>query len=269
MNLKVLFSFLSHPKEIIALGYQAMTRKKNEINYTKYVAEKHNKTQLPTIDLLDLFPDFHETVPSYSFLTDTSLITDIVMLKLLAKKLTPCSYLEIGSLRGESIASIAEVAHDCTSVTLSDQEMNDFGFNPNYIKIHGVYSKNIKNLTTYRQNSQTFDFSKLNKKFDLIFVDGDHSYDGVLFDTRTVFNLLKDKNSIIVWHDYGFDCEKVRHEILSAILDGTPDKYKGNLYHVSNTMCAVFMRGQFKTFMTEALSYPDKIFKVEVTAARL
>ncbi len=191
------------------------------------------------------------------------------MLKSLAKKFDACSYLEIGSLRGESLACVADVAIDCTSVTLSDQEMRDFNFDEGYIRVHGVFSKGKDNITTYRHNSQTFDFASLNKKFDLIFVDGDHTYNGVLQDTKNVFKLLKDEHSIIVWHDYGFDVEKVRHEVLCAILDGTPEEYHSNLYHVSNTICAIFTRGKFETSFTKNLSYPNKIFEVEVKANRL
>ena len=268
-RLNVLLTFITKPKQIITLGYQSLARKNAEINYEKNIADKYNKTQLPTIDLLDLVPGFHDTIDRYSFLTDTSLITDILLLKSLAKKFDNCAYLEIGSFRGESIACIADVSTDCTSITLSEQEMRDFGMHEGYIESHAVFSHDKKNIKTYLNNSQTFDFSKLNKKFDLIFVDGDHSYNGVLQDTKNVFDLLKDDRSMIVWHDYGFDPENVRHEVLAAILDGTPKQYHNNLYHVSNTMCAVFMKGNFKTHITKRLAVPTHVFKVEVTASKL
>ena len=267
--LNVLRSFLVQPKKIITLGYQSMIREQNEINYEKLTLNKHHRTQLPTIDLLDLIPDLHETTNDYSFLNDTSLITDILMLKALARRFEQCSYLEIGSLRGESLAAVADVANNCTSITLSDEEMRAFNFDEGYIKVHGLFSKNKPNITTYRHNSQTFDFDTLNKKYDLIFVDGDHSYEGVLQDTKNVFKLLKDENSIIVWHDYGFNVETVRHEILCAILDGAPHEYRQDLYHVSNTMCAIFIKGKFETTFINKVNYPNKVFQVEVKAKKL
>ena len=81
----------------------------------------------------------------------------------------------------------------------------------------------------------------LDKKFDLIFVDGEHGFKAVKIDTRNVFALRKDANSNIVWHDYGYDTEDVRFEVLAAILSGIPKKEHSKLYHVSNTMCAVYL----------------------------
>ena len=268
-QLNILATFLKNPKQIITLGYQSMMRKNNELSYEKEIQRKYNKTQLPSIDLLDLVPDLHETINKYSFLSYTSLISDILLLKSLAKRFKECSYLEIGALRGESLSSVAEVAKDVTSITLSNEEMRQFNVHEDLVRSHGIYLKDTKNLTTYYHNSLTFDFSTLGKKFDMIFVDGDHSYNGVVTDTRNVFKLLKDENSVIVWHDYGNHIEDVRHEVLAAILDGVPQEFHKNLYHVSNTMCAVFIRGDFKTFMAQEASYPNKVFKVEVTATKL
>ncbi|MDN4523636.1 class I SAM-dependent methyltransferase [Fictibacillus fluitans] len=39
-------------------------------------------------------------------------------------------------------------------------------------------------------------------KADLIFIDGDHSEEGVLFDTNLARQIIK-KGGIICWHDYG------------------------------------------------------------------
>ncbi len=268
-KIKVLKEFMSNPKEVITLGYQAIAKKKNEINFEKRVHEKYKMAQLPTIDLLDLVPGLHDTISSYSFLTGTSMVTDILLLKSLAKKFDGCSYLEIGSFRGESIANVADVAKECISVTLSEQEMRELNMPDGFIKAHGIFSKGKSNIISHLHNSLTFDFGSLNKKFDLIFVDGDHAHDSVVKDTQNVFKLLKNDDSIIVWHDYGFDPETVRHEVMSAILEGTPKEYHGHLYHVSNTMCAIFIRGKFATSFTKFPTYPNKAFRVTVEAKKL
>jgi predicted O-methyltransferase YrrM len=269
LNLKVLNYFLSHPKEIISLGYQAMVRKRNFIDYEKLASEKYSKSQLPTIDLLDLIPGFNGVLDCYSFLSGTSTIVDILLLKALAQRYDQCCYLEIGSLRGESIAAVADVAYECNSLTLSPEEMKDFGFLETTIKSHGIFSKNKPNIKSYLHNSLTFDFASLNKKFDLIFVDGDHAYDNVVQDTRNVFKLLKNDKSVIVWHDYGFDPENVRHEVLAAILAGVPEQYHQHLYHVSNSMCAVFIKGEFPATISKEALFPNKSFRVEVEARKL
>lgn len=263
-KLAVLKTLLTNPKEILTEGYMAMNRKKAQVDYRQLAISKYGKKQFPTIDLLDLLPGLNETMEYYSFLSGTSLITDIALLKGLARKFNDCSYMEIGSFRGESITAVADVAKECVSVTLSKDEMRAMGFSENHIKTSGVYIRDRKNITSHFHNSLTFDFSSLGKKFDLMFVDGDHSYDAIVSDTKNVFKLLKDENSVIVWHDYSHDPENVRHEVMAAIVEGTPKEFRDNLYHVSNSMCAIFIRGKFNTTFMENQVYPNKAFKVTV-----
>ncbi len=55
----------------------------------KQVQEVHGLAQgLPTVDLLDLFPNFEVTVDPYSFLEGTSTILDIALLNAFARVLT-------------------------------------------------------------------------------------------------------------------------------------------------------------------------------------
>ncbi|MGH7929613.1 MAG: class I SAM-dependent methyltransferase, partial [Candidatus Binatia bacterium] len=223
------------------------------------VRADYTMNQLPTIDLLELFPDFEEELSAYSFLEGTSLITDMMLLKKLARSYPACNYLEIGSWRGESLINIAEVARHCTSITLSPDEMRQLKISQEFVDVHGIFSKGAANITEILHNSRTFDFSTLRQDFDLIFIDGDHSYEGVLNDTRKTFGLRRDSSSVIVWHDYGFAPETVRHTVLKAILDGVPAEKHQHLYHVSNTMCAIYAEGRdFATYQTAFPSYPNK-----------
>jgi len=81
---------------------------KNLYNFTEetasknIVVKKHQlKDGLPTIDLLDILPGFNETVEDYTFLEGTSYITDLALLKGLAKKHENAQYFEFGTWRGK------------------------------------------------------------------------------------------------------------------------------------------------------------------------
>ena len=263
LGMKIL---LQNPLKVIMEGI----RIKQQEYYKNAVKSEYGIDQLRTIDILDLFKNIDESINTYSFLYGTSLVTDLLLLKLLSKRFDQCAFLEIGSWRGESIANVNDVTTDCTSLTLSNQQMRELNFDEKTIEIHGFFSNHIKSIKKIEANSFTFDFTTLDKKYDLVFIDGDHSYDGVLNDTKKVLPILKNEKSIIVWHDYNFDPELVRHSTLKAILDGIPkDKHK-NLYHISNTMCAVYMEDiDIPTTFTSIPSYPNKNFKLTIKAERV
>lgn len=262
----VIISGLSKPLTTLKLGLRSYYEK----YFERKIKSKYGITQLPTLDMLDLFPDLNETISRYSYLDGVSWVPDVVLLKSLARKFDNCNYLEIGSWRGESIANVSEVAAKCTSVTLSPAQMKEMNFPDGFIKIHGVFSHDKTNIKSVLENSHTFDFGSLGEKYDLIFIDGDHSYEGVLNDTVKTFNLRKDNKSVIVWHDYGFSTETPRPSVISAILDGVPrDKHK-NLYHVSNTLCAIYIEdAPGKPYFTQFPSAPNKKFTINVKAERI
>jgi len=258
--------FLKNPLSVIREGVLLQT----EPNHHATIKSKYGIEALPSIDILDLFPQLDENLNYYSFLTGTSMITDMVLLKSLARKFKDCSYLEIGSWRGESIANVADVAKECISITLGPEELRSMNISEDFIRVHGIFSKDKKNITTIEANTHSYDFEKLSKKFDLIFVDGDHSYEGVLNDTQKVLPLRKNNKSIIVWHDYSNNPEEIRPSVLQGILDGIPAEKHKNLYHVSNTLCAIYLEEEsFSTNITKFPTYPNKNFSIHVKATPL
>ena len=133
MNFKQALSILlANPVSVIKDGI----RSQSELYHKNQIVAKFGIEQLPSIDLLDLFPNLDEELHNYSYLDGTSTIPDILLLKLLARKFPEGAYLEIGSWRGESIANVADVLSDCTSVTLSANEMRELNFGEEFIKVH-------------------------------------------------------------------------------------------------------------------------------------
>ncbi len=238
--------------------------------WNRYIVNKYKINYgLPLVDINQISPDFSETLKCFAFLDGSSLPTDIVLLKLLSKKFEKCKYFEIGTRRGESVINVADTAEECYTLNLSKSDMLSLGLDERYADLHGFFSKDKENIKHLTGNSLTFDFQSLNKKFDLIFIDGNHHYNYVKNDTEKIFKHLIHDDSIIVWHDYAYTPEKLRPEVLAAILDGTPPEYRKYLYHVSNTMCAVFIRSEFPTKELLAPLIPTKTFNIKIDSIDL
>lgn len=227
------------------------------------------KYGLQWVDLLEIAPDLDETIQSFSFLDGTSRVIDIALLKSIAKKFIPCTYLEIGSWRGESLLNIAEIAKEAVSISLSPEEMRALNFPEDVIAVEGIFLNNKTNITRIGHNSLRFDFSALDKKFDLIFVDGDHSYEAVKSDTKNVFSLLKNESSVIVWHDCGTNYEDMRYEVVAGILDGLPEEERRNVYRVSNTLCGVYTKKSHPVLSESGSSVPNKKFQVKIKSEKI
>jgi hypothetical protein len=147
--------------------------------------------------------------------------------------------------------------------------MRRFGATDNEVETSGFFTKGLPNVTHIGHNSQTFDFSPYEGRIDLVFVDGDHSYEGVRSDTRSAYRLLRNDESVIVWHDYGLTPETVNWRVLAGILDGAPDGAAKDLYHVSNTLCAIYSRKSLPSRREEFAQLPTRRFSVGIRGERI
>ncbi len=213
----------------------------NEYWYGRILKKNKEYTPFPLISLQDLDDDFLQTINPYSFMDGGSLITDLALLKILAKAKKDCTFFEIGTWRGESVANLSEDCSECFTMDLPDNEKQALGMSKEYIALHAILSKHLKNVTHIKANSFHYDFSSLNRKFDLIFIDGDHHYKAVVNDTKLVFQHLVHDNTVVVWHDYAYNPGKVRNEVFAAISDSVESTKHHHLYYVKNTLCAVYL----------------------------
>ncbi len=227
------------------------------------------KDGFPVIDILDLFENFDETIEYYSLLDGGSLISDLILIKKIIKNYSRAKYFEIGTWRGESVANVANVADECYTLNLSADELRSLGLSEKYIGQQDFYSKGIEGITHLKGNSMNFDFSPFYKKFDVVFIDGDHHFDSVRKDTETAFKLIKDENSTIIWHDYAYSPEEIRYEVMCAIVEGTPRKYRKNLFHVANTMSAIFTIGEHPNYLLKDKLFPSVSFNISINAKQI
>lgn len=238
--------------------------------WQKHIANNyHNLKSLPVIDINDLIPNFKATLNCFAMLEGGSLPTDIALLQYMVQRFTNATYFEIGTWRGESVTNVAPYTKECYTLSLSKQELLQFGFDEAYADLHGFFSNNNPSIIHLKGNSLTYDYASLNKKFDVVFIDGDHHYESVKKDTENVFKHLLHENSIVIWHDYAYNPEKQRPEVMAAILDGAPKEKHKNIYHVSNTLCAIYINQSFNTSHLKEYNVPNKKFEITIESKPL
>ncbi|MDX9751926.1 MAG: class I SAM-dependent methyltransferase [Flavobacteriales bacterium] len=195
---------------------------------------------LPFTDPQHIVASLDGEVKPYAFLEGGSLPTDLALLKALARDRPGCSYFEIGTWRGESVANVAMHAGTCLTLDLPAEELRRRGAAPAYIAQQGLFCAGLPNVVRLFGDSRRMDLSDHHGRYDIVFVDGDHHYDSVLSDTRTAFRLLRDDHSVIVWHDAGHQPTDQRWEVVRGILDGCPPQGRPLLRRVAHTLCAVY-----------------------------
>jgi len=107
---------------------------------------------------------------------------------------------EFGTYRGQTTCGLAAVCKDAQVYTLNLPPEDD----PRYAPFIGMYiarSPDRDRITQIFADSRTFDTAPYRESMNYIFIDGDHSYEGVKNDTEKALQLLK-PGGVIVWHDY-------------------------------------------------------------------
>ena len=220
---------------------------------------------LPVIRMDQLFDGREFSIGPMTFLDGGSLPTDMMLLAGLAERKTDCSYFEIGTWRGESVAVVSTRANACYTLCLSDEEMRSMGMHEKSIASHRLFSHELDNVVQLRGNSKTYDFASIGQKFDLIFIDGDHHYDAILSDTKQVFKHLVHPGSVVVWHDYGYHPDTIRYEVMAAILDGAGPERQDRIYHVAHTKAAIFTGNTHAAAAASFPVIPDEYYHLELS----
>ena len=85
------------------------------------------------------------------------------------------------------------------------------------------------------EDSINFDESKYLNRFDLIFIDGGHTYSIVKNDTEKSFKMIN-KNGIILWHDYVPGKQSAKN-VVNYLNEISKEK---NILNIRNTSLCVF-----------------------------
>ncbi len=143
-------------------------------------------------------------------------LAEITVMSKLVKRHNPNRLFEIGTFDGRTTLNLAanasaeaevytlDLPKDKLSVTdlpletgeekYVDQEVSGLRF---------LGTDCEQKITQLYGDSATFDFSPFFNTVDFIFIDGSHSYEYVLNDSKRALELLRDGQGVILWHDYG------------------------------------------------------------------
>jgi hypothetical protein len=143
-------------------------------------------------------------------------LSEIVAINTFIQIHNPTLIFEIGTFDGRTTLNMAansSLESKIYTLDLPKDQVNstilplcgaDFRYIKKDISGHRYLNMDYENkIFQLYGDSADFDFSPFFNKIDFVFVDGSHSYEYVLNDTKTALKLLKNGNAIILWHDYG------------------------------------------------------------------
>ncbi len=114
----------------------------------------------------------------------------------IAKSKNPLNYLEIGTFEGRTSANIAQNTSEKCRIFTINLPPTKKSFEIGRFIEKSPFKYKIKQILC---DSKQVNYSDL-PNFDMIFIDGDHSYEGVTIDTKNALTKLKD-DGIIIWDD--------------------------------------------------------------------
>ena len=126
--------------------------------------------------------------------------TDMVYVCGMAKAVRSKKIFEFGTYRGQTTCGLAAVCEDAQVYTLNLPPDHDPRYAP-YIGMFIARSPDRNRIAQIFCDSRVFDTTPYRESMDYIFIDGDHSYEGVKNDTEKALQMLR-SGGVIVWHDY-------------------------------------------------------------------
>lgn len=208
---------------------------------------------IPTVILSEVFPETMEKGSIYleNFLGHWGCmsIEELCKLCLIVKFIKPKRILEIGTYNGLTTLQMAlNAPSDCLVYTLDIpeesrakiklsiiDELVSRSFKQRFNTATGSYFKDRANVNIKQLwgDSAVFDYSVLDGKMDLIFIDAAHDYQNKKIDSENAFKLIAD-NGVIIWHNYA----DVLNSDTTKYLKDIGANYR--IFHLKNTFLAIF-----------------------------
>jgi predicted O-methyltransferase YrrM len=195
-------------RNILLREIRVHLKHKNKIRYEKI---------LPLIHIDDIAPG---TVaqPILTKYEDGNLTDfELECISRITKTMNPSAVFEIGTFNGRTTYHIASSAKEAQIFTLDLPEAELYRTRLRIKTGEKVFIRKKRSgiqfigtgfeerISQIYSDSAAFDFKDYADKMDLVFIDGSHSYEYVLNDTRIALALLRNGKGVIMWHDYGWN----------------------------------------------------------------
>ena len=182
-----------------------------------------------TITLTDINPSDGNITP-----------LELVIISLLVSTLKPKKIFEIGTFNGRTtINMVLNQPKDGEIITL------DLPSNKTKLPLAPSEEKYILGKDSYRRthaqikqvygDSADYDFTDYIDRIDFMFVDGSHSYEYTMNDSKLAYNLVR-RGGYILWHDYDSSYWPGVTEALHELYLGNSD-FKQLQRIVGTTLC--------------------------------
>lgn len=207
--------------------------------------------------------NFNIKLPTLTFFEGGSTILDYTFLQALAKRFDRKRYLEIGSFMGESMRCLSQVCYECLSISLEEKELEQFFYSKHKENFANYFMNDLCNVRQIKGDSKKINFKEIGFKPDFVFIDGDHSYEGVFNDTQKVFDIIDHDEAIVVWHDFRKAITKqIRTETIKAVFDALDEKHKKNVFICDNNLCGIYIPEKYLKYFSLNIN-PDEMYSYE------
>lgn len=175
-------------------------------------------------------------------------LPELLTLGAICRHQRPRRVFEFGTHTGSSTLTMAINAPEDTEIFTIDLEPSE--------TIGSAY-RNTEYSSKIRQlygDSTTFDYTPFIGSVDLVFIDADHSYDGVKADTEKAFELLR-PGGMIVWDDYRWlECH---WECVGVTIYLNELQRKRSIFSIAGTRFAIYVDNESRRDISDANNHSE------------